>query len=570
MPRLREDPESAAGVERPRAARLARSERAALTALAIAPAVVIPGGLNRFVFGKLAVAAFGVLCAAIAPARGRLPRAAWWWLAAAGLLLVLAALSSRNPHAELIGMPPRYEGIVALPVYLGCLAAGARLLGRDRASGSTAWFLRWLSVAALAGGVVAILEAAGVEPLPGTGARAGSLLGNASDEGALALVLLGPLTAIALMGRRALHVAGAGAAAAMLVCAGSRGALVGLLALAVVLGLLTPGRRPAALVAIAAAIVLLAALVMPGVGARVVGRSPLAGRTATGRWLLLQEGVRLTAAAPLLGLGPSGFADSVPGVHSAEYERVIGPENPPDSPHDWVLQAAVAGGAGLSAIALVLVWLTARTGWRGLALHPGAGEAAAYAGMLAGLGGYAVALLFHFTSPGTTPVAAVLAGALLGSGLGARSAGSVLARVGRVGGIAALGALVVLLTCAAIAELPLRNAVLDAAAGRVGAANRQFDDAQAWRRWDPQIPQLATHVFAKLAADGVGGALVFGAAWSARALADDPHSVPTLEDAASIAQARGERARALVLVRRARRLEPRNPVLLARQRELLR
>jgi O-Antigen ligase len=550
--------------------RLSPSERIALAALAIAPAVVIPGSLNRFVFGKLAVAALGVLCAAIAPARGRLPPAARWWLTAAGLLLLLATLRSQNPHAQLIGLPPRYEGIVALPVYLGGVAAGARLLGRDRASGSTAWFLRSLSLATLAIGLVAILEAVGVELLPGTGARAGSLLGNASDEGAVALVFLGPLTAVAVAGRRPLHIAAAGAAAVTLICSGSRGALVGLIVLAVVLCLLTPRRRPAVVVAIASAVLLAAAFVTPGVRERVLGTSPLASKTATGRWLLLQEGVRLTAAEPLLGFGLSGFVDNAPREHTPEYERVIGAENPPDSPHDWVLQAAVAGGVGLSLIAFALVFLTVRNGRRRLARQPTAGEAAAYAGMLAGLAGYAVALMFHFTSPGTTPIAAVLAGALLAGESGPPSASGVLARLGRLGTIAATGGLLTLLTLAAIAELPLRNAVLDAAAGRVRAADRQFHDAQAWRPWDPQISQLATHVFATLTADGLPDATVFGASWSAKALAADPHSVPTLEDASTLAEARGERAQALLLVDRAIQLEPRNPSLLARQRDLLR
>lgn len=550
--------------------RLSLSERIALAALPIAPAVAIPGSLNRFVFGKLAVATLGVLCATIAPARGRLPRAARWWLTAAGLLLLLATLRSQNPHAQLIGLPPRYEGIVALPVYLGCIAAGARLLGRDRASGSTAWFLRWLSLAALAIGLVALLEAAGVDPLPGTGARAGSLLGNASDEGAVALVFLGPLTAIAVAGRRPLHIAAAAAAAASLICSGSRGALVGLLALAVVLGLLTPRRRPATVIAVALAAVLLAAFVTPGVRERVLGTSPLASKTATGRWLLLQEGVRLTAEEPLLGFGPSGFVDNVTREHTPEYERVIGPENPPDSPHDWVLQAALAGGAGLSLIALTLVFLTVRNGWRGLALQPTAGEAAAYRGMLAGLAGYAVALMFHFTSPGTTPIAAVLAGALLAGELGPPSASGLLPRLGRVAALAATGVLLVLLMLATVAELPLRNAVLDAAAGNARAANRQFHYAQAWRPWDAQISQLATHVFAKLAAVGLPNAAILGASWSAKALAADPRSVPTLEDASSLARARGERHRALSLVRRARQIEPRSPSLLARLQDLLR
>jgi len=548
---------------RVRPTHLSGVERIALAAPQAASVAVIPGAFDRFVFGKLAIATVGVLCCAFAPSRGRLPRTASLLLAAATLLLLIAALTGRDPHVQLLGLPPRYEGIVALPVYLGALLTGARLLGPERVNGSTAWFSKWLSLAALAVAAVAILEAVGLEPLPGTGARAGSLLGNASDQGAFSLLCLGPLLALAVLGRRSLHVAGALAAAIALVDSASRGALVGFLALAIVLLASASRRRLAAATALATAAVVAAAFAVPAVRHRILEASPLSGRTATGRLLLLRETVRLVADRPAIGFGPSSFVDDIPLEHTREYERVVGPENPPDSPHDWVLQAVLAGGVGLGAIAIALALITVARGWRARSRQPTTGEGAAYAGLLAGLLGYAVALLFHFTSPGTTPLAAVFAGALLATGRTGESAmGDGLDRLRRAATIATSVGLLALLTAAAVAEIPLRTAILEAARGQLQSADRHFHQAAAWRPWDFEVPALAAHAFAVLASADVAQAADLGARWSARALADDPRSVSVLEDAGTLALARGRREEALLLLRRALRLEPNNLTLL--------
>jgi hypothetical protein len=522
------------------------------------------------VFSKLTFAMLGVLCATVLPASGRLPRSARAWLTVAGSLLLFAALAGRNTREQLLGLPPRYEGLVALPVYFGCLVLGAKLLGPERARGSTAWFFGWLSFAAIAIGAVALLEAAGIEPLPGTGARAGSLLGNASDEGALAVLLIGPLASIAIAGRRRLHLTAAGAIAAALICSGSRGALVGLTVTAVTLAWQAPSRRRATVTLLLLVGVAAAVFAAPGFRDRVLGQSPLAARTVTGRRLLAEEAARLAADAPVLGVGPSGFLDRAPQVQSDRYQRIIGPENPPDSPHDWPLQTVLAGGFGLLIAALALVCLTVRYGRRGLAHQPTGGERAAFEGMLAGLFGYAVALLFHFTSPGTTPVAAVLAGALLASGeltppTGAGRGKRAQQAVSCVTASALLG----VLAFAAGAELPLRTAVLDAASGHTAAADAEFHDAASLRPWDPAVPELATHAFAALAAIETPGAARAGLPWSEKALTRDPYSVPTLEDASVLAAAQGERSRARALLRRARVLEPRDLSLAVREHELL-
>jgi hypothetical protein len=210
----RQRPRRLAVVDDDRPARMTASERWALALLSIGTASFLPLALNRFVFPKLAVIAAGVLIATLTPARGRLPAAAVTLLVASAGWLVVAALTGAMPLEQLIGLPPRYEGIVSLPVYAGAGIAGARLLGPARARGSSAWFLRWLSVAAIAIGVEAVLEAAGLRPLASNVQRPGSLLGNASDEGAWAILALAPLAAVSLRVGGRLYLAGAVGAAA--------------------------------------------------------------------------------------------------------------------------------------------------------------------------------------------------------------------------------------------------------------------------------------------------------------------------------------------------------------------
>lgn len=60
---------------------------------------------------------------------GRLPRSSRILLVLAGITLACAALLGQAPLAQLIGRAPRYEGVVALSVYLGALLMGAWLLG---------------------------------------------------------------------------------------------------------------------------------------------------------------------------------------------------------------------------------------------------------------------------------------------------------------------------------------------------------------------------------------------------------------------------------------------------------
>ena len=377
----------------------------------------------------------------------------------------MAALTATAPGAQLLGRSPRYEGVLALSVYLGALVAGARLLGTGQAPGASAWMLDVLSVTALAIGIEAALEAAGLRPLASNVSRPGSLLGNASDQGAWAVLALGPLTIAAFTFRERLYIAGAVAGAVALSTSGSRGALAGAVAVVLVLALCRPPRVVVIGLAVGVAVVAAGVLALPASRARVLQTSPLAVQTTKGRALIWSETASLVFDHPLLGVGPNGYVDAIPAYHDRRYERVVGPQSPPDSPHNWILQAASAGGLLLALLGVALAGWTLVAGWRAVRRETGSGAVIA-AGLLAGLAGYAVALLFHFTTPGTAPLAALYAGALLSqpirTGGGSRRPVSVSAS--RVGA-AAYGVLAVVLAAAAFAEIPLRQALVRAAAG---------------------------------------------------------------------------------------------------------
>jgi tetratricopeptide (TPR) repeat protein len=570
--------------------RMLTRERWAIALLAVGSACFLPEALNRFVFPKLAVITAGALLAFTVPPRGRLPPVAVGLLTASAAVLFAGALAGATPVAQLVGRAPRYEGVFVLPVYLAALVAGARLLGPNRARGSTAWLLRFLAIAALAVGIEAALEATGLRPLASNVSRPGSLLGNASDEGAWAVLVLGPLANVTLRVGGRLHLAGTLAAAFALVGSGSRGALLGAVVLAMVLAALAPGREARALLAAGLVLVAVAALALPATRSRVIGSSPLAGHTVSGREQLWSETVSLLGAHPFLGAGPSGYVDAIPAYHTARYELDVGTADPPDSPHDWILQAAVAGGLLLALLAVALASLTLVRGYRATRTQVSGGEQAAIVGVVGGLAGYAVALLFHLTSPGTTPLAALFAGALLAapvawpSGTASETAApepaatddrdAVLAgperpafaralrslrRPARLATIGVLGALVVVLAAAALAEVPLRSGIEAAASGRFAAADRDFDLARALRPWDADVAATAAHAYASLASDGIASAAGPGARWTADELRAYPRSIQALEDGAAIDFAAGHPQASAALLGRALRLEPANP-----------
>ena len=528
-----------------------RAETWGLALVALSGIAVLPGALNRFVFPKWAVLAGGIATALRGPARGRLPTPVLVLLAVGLVVLATAALAGADPVGQLVGAAPRYEGLPGVLLYVGACLTGVRLLGPGRHPDQDVLLVRILAGAAVAVALAAVLETAELAWWQSDVSRPGSLLGNASDQGAWGVLALGPLLLTAVRTPSRWPVAGTLAALAAVVLSGSRGALVGAAVVLAVVLLAARGRRARLLGIGVGAATAAAALAVPGVRSRLVGDG-LAGRTAAGRGDLWSEALSLNGEKPVMGVGPGGFAEAVRGVHDASWYAEVGADFPPDSPHSWPLQALLAGGPVLLLALLGLVVLTARAAYRVLRAE------SVLPGLAAGLAGYGTALLFHFTGPGHTPLAAMFAGALLAVPLRdpeRRPAPSV-----RAASLAA-AAVAVIAASGAVAEVPLRQAVLAVGTGDDSAADESFEGAQTLRPWDDAVAVTAGHAYRVAAvAASDEDALQRAERWLAEM--DGPSSVPVLADLAAVREARGDLAGAEDVLAAALGRDPANPELL--------
>lgn len=445
--------------------------------------VALPGLAEPYLLPKAATAALGVSLMLAAPRVWALPRPLAAVVAAAAVALGLAAATSVAPISAAMGRYPRYEGLWVLTVYVCAVAAGARMRAWPKA-----WLIlhRTLALAALLVVLAALVQLAGA----GTALRVTSLLGNASELGAWSAVVAAGLAGAALK-RQPTAVLGFAAAGLAVVLSGSRGALLGLavgLAFVGVVSLRRPsvtsrshGRAAfAALVAVAA----LAALI-PATRQRLLGEG-LAASTVSGRGWLWRDTVDLIAAHPVLGVGPSGFVDGIGAFHSTGWAAAVGPVNPPDSPHNILLQILVSGGMLLlgACIAFGVLWVRE---CRRSADADFAGTLSAVAAVVAGV----VSMGTHFTSAATVPLIAVLVGWVAGQPvsrtLSTGSAESWRLRMARwTPTVAAASAGLVLVTAAA-AELPVARALSATSAGAPQLAEAYWRQARLLRPWDVDL-----------------------------------------------------------------------------------
>ncbi|MBH0117533.1 O-antigen ligase family protein [Salinibacterium sp. NG253] len=562
---------------------------AALWVAFIAVVVLLPDGLNRWVFPKEAALALAALLASLAPATGRLPR---WFLIAVGagaIVLASAALLSAVPLPQLWGRAPRFEGLVSLPVYFAAAWIGARLLGPRSSHQAPLVALRAAATIAIAIAVVALLEASGARPISTSFERPGSLLGNATDQGIAGAMLFAFLSLPALRawfpdriirvgkGKPALavHVSweyrlllatGVGAAITAVLLSASRGALLALFAALIVVAgfelrrsarvVELSGRKILRLWFIAAGIaagMLAIALAIPLTRARLLGASS----TIDDRILIWKESLTLFAQTPFLGLGPSGYVDAIGQSHGPQWFEQVESGATLDSPHNWILQAVSAGGVLFLVLALTIVLAVGVVGVRKwfVTLNEALesprwapqilGKSDLAAAALALCAAWAVGLLTHFTSPSTSILGCVVVGMLIArapttdesaraptTDESARapttdeSARAALARVARTV-IIGLWASWLIISC--VAEVPLQQAVNHAVAGEVATANSKFETAMALRPWDTSIASTAAQYLAVAADNRVDGAALLTVGWAERALADTPDSVATLK-----------------------------------------
>jgi hypothetical protein len=246
----------------------------------------------------------------------------------------------------------------------------------------------------------------------------------------------------------------------------------------------------------------------------------LTGTTLESRVLAWQETVRLVREHAILGVGPSGYSDAIGRFQDPEWVKVVGAAAKPDSPHSWPLQALSAGGYPLLAVALVLAWLIAKAGWRAVNADPAPAWRSEFSlGLFSAVIAYGCALLLNFTTPGTTCLAAFLAGALVA--VPARASELVWPRW--VALVSASVAVVTLVTTC-LSEVALRSGAELAAAGRVHLAVGRFELVEKLRPFDSDTHMLASEFLAEQASRGDRLAARVAEREARRSLRSTPHS----------------------------------------------
>lgn len=481
--------------------------RVSLWLIGLSPLVWIPGAFDRFVFGKLVAVGLAVTLGALAPRQGMLPeRVRWIVLIGLGWFTV-ACLISPTPLASLVGRWPRYEGLPVVGLYAGCAWLGARLLGA-RSRSVTDELLRVLAISSLILAFFSTCATLGFDVEGGSvESRTGSVLGNATDQGMVGMMLCAALFACALTGRNWLLIAGSAAGALTVVLSASRASLVALL---VALALQAMLRRRALLrpFAMTGGGLAVLALALPQVRGRLDNV-----HTISGRRLLWQETLHLGGERWWSG-GPSTFVDEIGKYQDREWARTLGPENPPDSPHAWPLQALASGGVPMLLIAVVLAVAVLVFGWKVVS----AARDPLEVGLLGAVVGYGLILSVNFTIAGSTCLAAFLAGVLIAER--ATKAGE--HRWITRGSAALAAAAVLIFGAASIGERFLLDGIRESRQGNLSSAAASFARARSLRPLDPDVAMLAAQSLGALANDEVPGAGKATRTWAGRSLDHTP------------------------------------------------
>ncbi|MDH6235702.1 O-antigen ligase family protein [Cryobacterium sp. CG_9.6] len=529
----------------------------------------VPDALTRWVLPKDALLALAVVIGSLAVARGRLPRWLVTLATVAGGLLLIAVLASANPAAQLWGSWPRYEGLVSMPVYVAAVWLGARLIAPDVEPGGLSTLNRAVIVAATLMGVVSVLEAVGLGPIASDLARPGAFAGNATDQGIIGAlitaVLLLPLirswsdgTTRAPLGTRLALAVGLGAGLTTVIVAASRAALLATVVVAVVIGVSEIIRlvqsaerrellRFLGLAAGALALLGAAILAVPLTRSRLLGSSPLSASSVDDRFGMWSESLTLLASRPFVGVGPGGFADAIVAEHDSDWYARVGSDTTLDSPHNWLLQVALDGGVFYLAVILAMVvalTVVALRRWRSLRAAGNLGGADFVIGALAAVVAYGVALLTHFTAPGTAIFAALLCGALISvdaaTGARARPPFATHRAHWRLARTTLLAIWLVWLTVVTGAEVSLQGGLVATRTGDVAAAQAAFARAQTLRPWDADVTSIAAQSFTAAAAAGLPGAAGEALRWGERARARLPENVSAAKALAAARQISGD------------------------------
>jgi O-antigen ligase len=335
------------------------------------PLVIAPGLLFYYdVTPKAIILLFAAaLWLAFAPHARIQDRAVRWFAglaAAQALSLVVSAMFAADLALAFTGTAWRRQGVVmecAVLAFTLLLAANPGMLRP---------VLRWTAAAGLLAAIYGICQFAGFDPiLPPQSYRVGegiwtivrppSTLGNANYFAGY--LIYACFYAAALFASEApgfWKYCGAIACAVdsvAIVLSGTRAAILGLVIGAVFLAIACGPRWRRAAVAFAAiALVALAALYVSPAGAPLRARvrwsreDPLGG----GRLVLWRDSTRMFASQWAAGFGPEQFGRQFPRFQSVALARAY-PDFYQESPHNMLLDAAVA--QGLPGLALAALWI---------------------------------------------------------------------------------------------------------------------------------------------------------------------------------------------------------------------
>ena len=451
--------------------------------VAVAPLAVVPGGFTRFVLAKLLVVAVALCVGAFLRPQGRLPLPLVVTLVWGAVVTAVAALAGDTPVASLVGRWPRYEGLPVLGLYAAALWLGARTVGRGIA--------RTVQVAHALGGMslllcaVSVLEVLGSSPLgPSDADRPGALLGNATDQGVVAAMAALAISGALVRYQDSFLLLSLGAALSTVALSGSRTAIavtaVGLVVVHV------RSRRRLGLPLVCAAGLVVLALAVPSTRHRLPDLATAEARLT--QWRLTLD---LVADHPWLGVGPSRYVDAFGRYEDAEWVRFTGAATLADSPHNVVLQAAVAGGIPLVVVLVALVVMVARAARAAASVHPESWV------LLAPVAAYAVSLLGGFTAAGPTCLAAFLLGAAVAAPAPDREP-----RWQRLPAAAAGLAATVAMAAGCLADIRLADGIDQAASGTSADAVASLDAARSYQPLDGDIPMLGAQAMAARAGAG--------------------------------------------------------------------
>lgn len=550
----------------PAPGRRSRAASASIILLAVSAFAFDPFGFDRWVFAKEFVLVLAAIIGWSAVPLGTTPRWSRWWFCAALAVLFLGAISASAPMAQLFGRWPRYEGLVTLGAYALAFAAGARVLGGSVADDETArrgrLFLRVFALAMSVTAVIAFCETLGLRPIASDLLRPGSLLGNASDLGivgviGIALFLPPVLESVASLSPRAAGLGAVGlfASLATVLLSASRGALIGA-ALAVALVAVLAWRQRERRrrwwsgLGVTTVVGIALALALPFTSGRILGTVVDSAASASNRLELWMTSGSVIAEHPLVGTGPSGFADAVTARLSESWFETTGLGGWIESPHNILLQIGVAGGIPgllLTATGAVLAAVQVRRHrWRG----PFGASA-----IIAGLGA-AGALVFHFTSPGTMILLCLLLGGSLARPTTSRPDPTPV----RVVAVSLLIGWLLVLCLAVASDHRMKAGMQALAEGDVSSAQNDFAAAKQLRLWDADLPLIVSESLAStIETRGFADVVPFASTWSTEAVERIPSSTRALKAAAVIAQYQGDFAAGIDLMERATILSPTDP-----------